>query len=550
MPHTAHYIVLLLISWLGLPRLSYSQTAPTAQWATSWGTPGDDRHQYVAFDRMGNVYSAGWTQPASAQPLRLNVVKNDAQGQQVWAQQWQCTGASMRPWGMGVDGSGNVWVAGTFGENYWATPGVPHTVTFGTSTLTSNNSSEVFLVKLNSTGNVLWARQTQSPQQSDCTSLAVDATGNAYLTGRTDQTARFGSLTPSAASSQRPAFVARYDAQGTVQWVQAIGGWGIANRVATDAAGACYLMGSSDISFTLGTTSIVAPANTVAGYLAKLDARGGVQWAHQLPLSSNESNRLAVAPNGGIRLAIQIYQPTTFGSQTFTPVGRDDVLCLGFTPQGFYQWGVQLGGATTNIGNSDSPSAVTVGTDGSSYFAINLTAMATITQPSNLTDTRQFLVSFAPTGTLRWSRIMPQYCYTQSLAILASDELRLAGEAYYPITLDGHKLTRQGTADGFTARFANSSVFIIPPPEPELAAFIPNIITPNGDGQNDTFRIPDLPNGSWQLHIYSRWGQLIYQTDDYRQDWNAPDLPDGQYYYYLQSPTQPVASRGWLEVIH
>jgi gliding motility-associated-like protein len=452
---------------------------------------------------------------------------------------------------MGVDGRGNVWVAGTFGENYWGTPGVPHTVTFGTSTLTSVNQAEIFLVKLNPTGNVLWARQTQSPQQSDCSSLAVDAAGNAYLTGRTDQTAQFGALTPSASNSQRPAFMARYDAQGTVRWVRAIGGWGIANRVATDATGACYLLGTSDISFTLGTTSIVAPANTVAGYLAKLDAQGSVQWAHQLPsVSFDANNPLAVAPTGTIRLAIQIYQPTSFGGQTFTPVGRDDVLCLGFTPQGFYQWGVQLGGATTNITNSDSPSAVAVGADGTSYFAVNLTAMSTITQPSNLSDTRQFLVSFAPTGALRWSRIVPQYCYVQSLAVLASDELRLAGAAYLPLTLDGYKLTCQGAADGFTARLANSRVFMVPPPAPELAAFIPNLITPNGDGQNDTFRMLDLPDGPWQLHIYSRLGRLVYQTDDYHQDWNAPGLPDGLYYYYLQSPTQPAASKGWVEVIH
>ena len=84
------------------------------------------------------------------------------------------------------------------------------------------------------------------------------------------------------------------------------------------------------------------------------------------------------------------------------------------------------------------------------------------------------------------------------------------------------------------------------PPFPVAA---PNIITPNGDGLNDVFRLPGLPPGPWQLRIYSRWGQQVFASGDYQQDWSAPGLADGLYYYWLQSPARP-SLRGWLEVIH
>ena len=84
-------------------------------------------------------------------------------------------------------------------------------------------------------------------------------------------------------------------------------------------------------------------------------------------------------------------------------------------------------------------------------------------------------------------------------------------------------------------------------PPPPVAA--PNIITPNGDGLNDVFRLPGLPPGPWQLRIYSRWGQQVFASGDYQQDWSAPGLADGLYYYWLQSPARP-SLRGWLEVIH
>ena len=68
---------------------------------------------------------------------------------------------------------------------------------------------------------------------------------------------------------------------------------------------------------------------------------------------------------------------------------------------------------------------------------------------------------------------------------------------------------------------------------------IPNIFTPNADGDNDFFRIPGIegfPNS--RLEIYNRWGNIIFQSNDYGGGWdgrvNNEPVADGTYYYILR----------------
>ena len=83
------------------------------------------------------------------------------------------------------------------------------------------------------------------------------------------------------------------------------------------------------------------------------------------------------------------------------------------------------------------------------------------------------------------------------------------------------------------------------------AVRVPNIITPNrpgevGDALNETFQ-PRFSCQPTALKIYSRWGQEVYRTADYRNDWNAAGLSAGLYYYLLRD-TDGRTLKGWLEV--
>lgn len=73
-----------------------------------------------------------------------------------------------------------------------------------------------------------------------------------------------------------------------------------------------------------------------------------------------------------------------------------------------------------------------------------------------------------------------------------------------------------------------------PEPEPRprpRPVTIPNVLTPNGDNINDTFNIKNL--NTWTTNyivIYNRWGKIVYEQKDYKNDWNGGDVPPGVYY--------------------
>ncbi|PKQ68605.1 Ig-like domain-containing protein [Raineya orbicola] len=72
--------------------------------------------------------------------------------------------------------------------------------------------------------------------------------------------------------------------------------------------------------------------------------------------------------------------------------------------------------------------------------------------------------------------------------------------------------------------------------------FIPEAFSPNGDGLYDSFKIEGIEGKKVSVKIYNRWGNLVYQNENYRNDWNGTaniglhageNLPDGTYFYVI-----------------
>ncbi len=98
----------------------------------------------------------------------------------------------------------------------------------------------------------------------------------------------------------------------------------------------------------------------------------------------------------------------------------------------------------------------------------------------------------------------------------------------------------------------------------DLLGAIPNTITPNHDGKNDFFTIRNItsyPNN--KLSIFNRWGQLVYETTNYQNNWNGQSLigsknkpemrvTDGTYYYILSITTrfnELKQQRGFIQIM-
>jgi len=84
--------------------------------------------------------------------------------------------------------------------------------------------------------------------------------------------------------------------------------------------------------------------------------------------------------------------------------------------------------------------------------------------------------------------------------------------------------------------------------------FIPNFITPNGDGNNDNFQPGNADKFDISLQIYNRWGRLIYQNARYSNDYNCNGCADGVYYYLLTAKSLRSGKskdyKGSLTVMH
>jgi gliding motility-associated-like protein len=78
---------------------------------------------------------------------------------------------------------------------------------------------------------------------------------------------------------------------------------------------------------------------------------------------------------------------------------------------------------------------------------------------------------------------------------------------------------------------------------------IPNVFTPNGDQVNDRFRIKNLREGDWELEIVGRWGEKVYHSDAYQNEWAADNVPDGLYFYFLKHKTTNIKHKGWVQVL-
>jgi gliding motility-associated-like protein len=76
---------------------------------------------------------------------------------------------------------------------------------------------------------------------------------------------------------------------------------------------------------------------------------------------------------------------------------------------------------------------------------------------------------------------------------------------------------------------------------------LPNVITPNSDGQNDTFR-PFVSTEKVDVQIFNRWGRLVFEQKNYTDAWGDASMAASIYYYRLVNASGE-SWKGWIEVV-
>ncbi len=111
------------------------------------------------------------------------------------------------------------------------------------------------------------------------------------------------------------------------------------------------------------------------------------------------------------------------------------------------------------------------------------------------------------------------------------------------LSLDGEYYV---TVSNYCGTVASAIVAANPLVDEKL--FIPNVITPNNDRENDLFSIkPGMDELS--LEIFNRWGKSVYNNSNYKNEWDGSGLEEGVYFFQMQHACLKQQYKGWLQII-
>jgi hypothetical protein len=277
----------------------------------------------------------------------------------VWAKQLGGAGNEYG-WSIGVDPSGNVFVAGFFSGTTDADPGA------GVSNLTAVGKNDVFIVKLDAGGGFLWARQIGGPEEDRGNAIAVDNEGNVYITGYFGGTVDFdpgpGTLNYISDYPQRVYWV-KLSANGDLVWAKCVESTNSNSSgidIAVDAAGNSYSTGSFDGSpdFNPGTgTAVLSSPASSNCFVSKFNAAGEFVWARHLAgAGSGEATGLALDDSGNVLTCGKFsgtadFDPGT-GAFNLTSAGKIDLYISKLNADGEFRWAKAAGGPENDIANS------------------------------------------------------------------------------------------------------------------------------------------------------------------------------------------------------
>jgi hypothetical protein len=320
----------------------------------------------------------------SAGGLDILVAKYDGSGNVLWAKRF---GGSLNDYGRSIviDKAGNIFIVGEFFSS---------SITFGAASLSNASStgkSDIFIVKFDPNGNVIWARKAGGIDDDVTQSAALDQTGNVLITGRFKGSATFGTSTTLASAGDFDIFVARYRTNGNLHWARKAGGTGL-DRGFDIAADKDVLgdgddnniyvtgdfSGTADFNPTPGAFRVTSAGNTDV-FVVKYDSLGNVKWVASAGGISSDRG-LGIGVGGlrgnddyvivtGIFSGVATFGPTTSGSNmTLTSAGDEDIFIANYSARissGQLRKVVQSGGTSkefvTNITVDDNATSFITG---------------------------------------------------------------------------------------------------------------------------------------------------------------------------------------------
>jgi hypothetical protein len=232
----------------------------------------------------------------------------------------------------------------------------------GTYTLASNGGLDIYVSKLDASGNFLWAKNIGGTSFEYGEDISVDATGNIFVTGNFNGVVDFdpgiGTYTL-ASNGSNDIFIFKLDANGNFVWAQGFGSAfaDVGKSVALDVNGNVYFTGSfsGTVDFDSGpaTNTLNSPGGLDA-FICRLDNSGNFIWAKSIGNNCTEEGMsITVDGSGNIYTAGRFECATDFdpgpGTTTITGLGYNDIFVLKLDPNGNYIWAKSIAGSDNDV---------------------------------------------------------------------------------------------------------------------------------------------------------------------------------------------------------
>lgn len=375
----------------------------------------------VAVDNEGNVYAMGYFENTATfgepgQSLSLTsagsqdifITKSAPSGEVLWAKRIGGESADLGA-DIAVDQDANVYITGSYIDTLsFASPSVPD--------LFGESIGNILVLKMDTDGEVIWAKGFLGPSSSIGNSIAVDADGNVVTTGRLKSTMDFdpgpGEF-PLTSQGIDDVFVSKLDSEGNFVWAKAFLGTesNIGRGIAVDQAGNVYTTGGfnglADFDPGAGTFEL----NTVSGdavFISKLNAQGEFVWAKKMAGGGTEGLDIQLDGDGNIHTCGRFSNLQDFDPGPDQFVLESDGSYDGFISKldndGEFLWATRFGGPFAETGISlDVDEMGNVYTTGFFYDEFSLSLESGEENIISAGDRDIFLAKISPDGEFEWA---------------------------------------------------------------------------------------------------------------------------------------------------
>jgi hypothetical protein len=420
-------------------------------WVATPGSEGIDRGQAVTTDLSGNVIMAG----------KMNgffvVHKYNPAGQSLWSKEFGCFGVYGNANGVVTDSAGNIFVAGCYSASF------SQAIDCGGFTLPAGSgATDIFVVKLSPSGDPLWSKGISGSGDDQAKGVAVDGSGDVYVTGAFTGSANFGSSTSpvllsNAGGTGSDIFLAKLSGQsGVTAWAKRFGvvdsfaNAEFGSAVAVNGYGEVFVTGAcmGPIDFGGGTLFTAGGCDI---FVAQFSTSGVYRWAKTFGASQGDGgNGIAVTPEGDAVLTGYFQGAMTLPGTSInlsTAVTDQDVFLAKFLRTGSCAWARSFTGSLILSYAPEVGDAVSVGRDGSIVFSGRISGAVNFgggTVAANATDA--FIAKLNANGGYVWAKTFGGSGGDEALGVSVSPDGKVFATGYWSGSVNfGDGTTRVST---------------------------------------------------------------------------------------------------------